>query len=153
MNTSSEVFANHRRSAGKILLGLSLCAGLASCGTAGLMTSAKTDPRSKIADQVAALTQSTGPYPTFEGIPAMPTDIRPLRAWGEGAHQVEAMLAELERATAPGTWSLSGTERFSAQARSQIDMSPALAVSSAAESEAFARALRKRATPPPPPKR
>ena len=126
---------------------------IGGCGTADLMTSTKIDTRSKVADQVAALTQASGPYPTFDGIPAMPTDLRPVKAWGEGAKQVETALADLERATAPGTWSLSGTERFAAHARSQIDMSPELAASSVAETEAFARALRKRATPPPPPKR
>ena len=151
MNASSEKFANHR--SGRFGLAMTACLMLSACGTQGLLSSSAIDPSSKVADQVAALVKEGGDYPTFAGIPPVPTDQRALRAWGESAGQIEALGSDLERATAEGTWSLSGTERFAARSRSQIDMAPSLAASTAAETEAFARALRKRATPPPPPKR
>ena len=151
MNVSSKIFANHRF--GRFSLAMAACIMLSGCGTQGLLSSTTIDPNSTVADQVAALVNEGGEYPTFAGIPPVPTDQRSLRAWGESASQIEALGTDLELATAEGTWSLSGTERFAAHSRSQIDMAPSLAASTAAETEAFARALRKRATPPPPPKR
>jgi len=98
------------------------------------------------------MAHETRAFPTFAQIPPEPTDVRPVRAWGPAANQVEMAAAQLMSDTAPSTWTLSGTDNFVAVARSQAGPAPA-AESTTAATEAYAKELRKRATPPPPPKR
>lgn len=109
---------------------------------------AKVDPTSPVAEDVARLSRTPGAFPTFADIPKAPADIPPKANYGRSAQAVLAEAAALERATAPETWSLQGTEVFAEQAR--LDAGPALDPPDPAEAEAFARALRDRATPPPP---
>jgi hypothetical protein len=112
---------------------------------------AQVDPRSPIAAEVARTARANTRYPTFADIPKRPTDVRPLRAYGQAVDRLEAAGAELERATAPETWTLSNTEAFAAEARREAG--PALPPPNPADTEAYAAELRRRATPPPPPKR
>lgn len=133
---------------------LCACASLllTGCANYNLFATAPIDPASPVADEVARLGRTEAPFPTFADIPSKPTDQRVIAQWGEEARQLETAAAALERQTAPNTWTLNGTERF--QARALAEAGPAIesATSSTAATEAFARQLRERATPPPSPR-
>jgi hypothetical protein len=130
------------------------CVGMAALlsGCAGNpFTRAAVDPSSPVAAEVEQMARRTGPFPTFADIPPVPTDQRPLAEWGVAANKLVVAAAQLERDTAPNTWTLEGTERFAARARQEAG--PALDPgASRAATEAFARELRERATPPPLPR-
>lgn len=108
----------------------------------------KIDPASPVAADVARITRQPGKFPSFASIPKAPTDIRPLAQYGQDAHAVLAQGEALTVATAPGTWTLQGTDDFAARARR--DAGPQIEPPKPGDAEAFARALRERATPPPP---
>lgn len=108
----------------------------------------KIDPASPVAGEVARLTRQDGKFPTFASIPKAPTDIRPLAQYGVDANAILAQGAALEAATAPGTWTLQGTDDFADKARR--DAGPQIEPPKPGDAEAFARSLRERATPPPP---
>jgi len=107
----------------------------------------KVDPASPVAADVARLTRQDGKFPTFASIPKAPTDIRPLAQYGRDARSVLAEGAALEQATAPGTWTLQGTDDFAEKARR--DAGPQIEPPKPGDADAFARELRERATPPP----
>ena len=108
----------------------------------------KIDPASPVAADVARMTRQDGKFPTFASIPKAPTDIRPLAQYGRDARAVLAEGAALDAAVAPGTWTLQGTDNFAAKALK--DAGPQIEPPKPGDAEAFARALRERATPPPP---
>lgn len=112
---------------------------------------ATVDPSSPVAAEVEQMARQTGPFPTFADIPPVPADQRPLAEWGKAANQLVVAAAQLERDTAANTWTLDGTDRFAARARQEAGppLDPGV---SRATTEAFARELRERATPPPPPR-
>jgi hypothetical protein len=152
MNAPVRLFMNARQS--RMAARLLACVGAAAL-TSGCvgnpLADAKIDPASPIAGEVAKLAHSNSDYPSFSEIPAKPTDVRPARMYGQAARDVEQARAQIERATAPETWTLNNTETFAATARAAAgrDIAPA----KAADTEVFADTLRKRATPPPPPNR
>jgi len=108
----------------------------------------KIDPTSAVAADVAKMTRQDGKFPTFASIPKKPTDIRPLPQYGQDANAVLAQGEALNQATAPGTWTLQGTDDFAEKARK--DAGPQIEPPKPGDAEAFAKALRERATPPPP---
>jgi hypothetical protein len=111
-------------------------------------SSAKIDPASPIAADADRLVKSNRKWMKFSDIPPAPTDVRPAKSYGAAAADVTAARDQLEQATAPSSWSLTGTERFaagaSAEARDQAIESR--------DTDAFAKSARERATPPPPPR-
>jgi hypothetical protein len=130
---------------------LTACAGItvAEPGSA-----AQVDPGSPAAAAVAKGAAESGPWPTFAGIPQVPGDIRSSASWREAIADQEAEGLYTARNAAPETWSLTATEAFEANARQEANPLGLHAPTAAemAESEAFARSLRKRATPPPSPR-
>lgn len=112
------------------------------------------DPASPAAAAVVAATANPGPWPTFAGIPEMPSDVRTASQWGEAVAEQEADRLFTQRNVAPDTWSLTDTEGFAAGLRAKVAEIDVHAPTDAeiAESEAYARALRARATPPPLPR-
>ncbi len=122
------------------------CALLAGC-VGNPFKDAKIDPESPVAADVARITRQAGKAPKFSDIPSPPKDVRPLAQYGRDARSVMAAGAELERATAPGTWTLDGTDDFASKA--QRDAGPQIEPPKPGDAEAFAKALRERATPPP----
>lgn len=106
------------------------------------------DPASPVAAEVAQLGRKDGPFPTFNAIPNPPTDVRPAPRYGKEADRVAEAGAALIRETEPGTWTLQDTDAFAEKARR--DAGPALDPGDPVQTEAEARALRERATPPPP---
>ena len=126
---------------------LGVCVTVAGC-TGVPFTDAKIDPASAVAADVARMSRSDGKFPTFSGIPAKPTDVRPVAQYGRDADSVMAERQALIAATEPSTWTLQGTDAFAERARS--DAGPQIEPPKPGDAEAFARALRERATPPPP---
>lgn len=135
------------------LAGALMGLGLTACAPGEILSTGPVDPRSPIAGDVAALAHQNKAFPTFASIPPEPKDVRPRKAWGQSALQVEAAGHKLERETADNTWTLSGTEAFAAAALRQAGPAISGAESTTAATEAYVREMRKRATPPPPPKR
>jgi hypothetical protein len=90
-------------------------------------------------------------YPTFASIPPAPKDVRPHLQYGQAANRVEKDAAAVVAATDPKSWTITNTEDFAAKART--DAGPVLPPASTADTEAFAREQKARATPPPPPPR
>lgn len=130
--------------------GLSLALG--ACVSANPFATAKVDPASPIAQSVAEAARSNRDFPTFSDIPEAPTESRPLRAWGKAAADTESARERLELETAARTWSLGGTEGFASRANAAAGRESAPGADEQADTEAFAKALRERATPPPPPR-
>jgi hypothetical protein len=80
--------------------------------------------------------------------------VRPVKAFGVAAAETTKVRDDIVRATEPSTWTLEGgqsTNAFASEARTAAG--PELETTDPAVTEAFARELRRRATPPPPPKR
>ena len=136
--------------AARAVAGLALVLG--SAGLSGCVGNPfganKVDPTSPVAADVARLTRQDGAFPTFASIPNPPTDLRPAPQYGRDARRVSAEAAAVVAATEPGTWTLNNTQAFADAARKTAG--PALAPANPADAEAFAKALRERATPPPP---
>ena len=133
------------------VLGCMTVAVLAAGCAGNPFAEAKVDANSAVADDVARMAHESRSFPTFDQIPASPPPSRPVAAWGQAADQLEVAAAKVERNTAPNTWTLSGTERFVTRARSQAGPDIGVEASTTPSSEAFAKELRERATPPPPP--
>jgi len=121
--------------------------GLAGC-IGNPFTDPRVDPGSPIAGDVARMTRQDAKFPTFAAIPKAPTDLRPAAQYGRSAQAVLRAGEQLIAATEPSTWTLQGTEAFAERART--DAGPQLEPPRPEDAEAFARALRERATPPPP---
>lgn len=153
MNASLRLFVigGHALRTGGLLGCLMVGAGLSGC--ANPFAPAPLDKASAAAPEIAALAHNNQRFPTFATIPAMPSDVRADRAWGKAAAEIEGQGAEIARATAPGTWTLTNTSAFVKSA--QADAGPTIsgAESTTADTEAFAKQARARATPPPPPKK
>ena len=151
MNAVGRILMNvaKRREAARFLGVASTAALLTGC-VGDPIASAKVDPASPIAPEVAKLASADKDYPSFSEIPPKPNDLRPPRIYGERAQALEIARNQLDAATAPGTWTLGATGAF--ESRAQADAGPDLGAPSNADTEAFANAIRKRATPPPPAK-
>ena len=153
MNAPLRLFANPLNK--PPLRGLLACAGAATL-LAGCMSNplaeAPVDPNSPVAEDVARIANEQREFPTFADIPPMPTDQRPAAEWGQQAAKMVVARTQLEQKTAPNTWTLDGTARFAARARAAAGPDIDAATSTTASTEAFARDLRERATPPPSPR-
>lgn len=90
------------------------------------------------------------PFPTFCSIPPIPTDVRPAAGFKTAVTDVRVAKADLAREVGPDHWSLDGTEAFAAGARSTAAPPPPMTTDQ--DTEAFLRAMKKRATPPPRPR-
>jgi hypothetical protein len=135
-----------------------LAATAAACAlTAGCISNpfvdAQVDPRSPIAKEVATSVKPDAPYPSVTAIPARPKDVRPVRQYGVAAQQVDKAADQLVAQTADDKFTLQDTSTFTAEAQAAAgpEAQPGQA-QQPAETEAFAAAMRKRATPPPPSK-
>lgn len=124
---------------------------LSGCAASPFAT-AQVDPASPVAAEVAKMARASTDYPSFSEIPPLPADQRPLREFGRAADQLEMASAKLDRETAPDTWTLTGTERFVNRAQALVAPGGDIDGSTRAASEAFARQIRERATPPPLPR-
>lgn len=135
-------------------------ASLLLCACAGLPTVDETlavppiDQKSPAAAAVADILNTPGDYPTFASIPEVPTDLKTAEQYRSDVEGEQSTAAALVAATAPSTWTLSETDAFAAQAMAEAKVGVVTAPTDAevADSEAYARALRAKASPPPRPK-
>lgn len=131
-----------------------MCVMTSACAGVGL-SDTKIDPASPVAGDVGKMVKANAAFPKFSQIPPVPKDVRPPKAFGVAAAETVKVRDEIVAATEPNTWTLQGggeaTSAFAGQARAAAG--PELAPTDPATTEAFAKELRKRATPPPPPKR
>jgi len=132
----------------RLLTTTGACATLASC-VGNPFADAKVDPNSPLAAEVARVASTNRAWPKFSDIPPTPKDVRQPQQYGRAAEAVEQARSELEAETAPGTWSLTGTDAFAEQARAAAGAESAPQPSSATGD--FVDSARRRATPPPPP--
>lgn len=146
MNEPARLFMNLRRS-----LAVAVVAGAALSGCANPLAVRPVDPSSPVAAEVSKAARANEDFPSFSEVPAKPADVRPVRQYGQAAARIVQQRDALERDTAPGAWTLNGTDTFASKA--SRDAGPELAPGEAANPEAYAESLRRRATPPPPPRR
>lgn len=127
--------------------GLTACADLPKLEPGA---NAQVDPRSPAAAEVNAALKTPGPWPTFADIPSVPEDVRNSAEWRAAIEDQQADALYTARNAAADTWSLSATEEFEARIRREANPLGLQPPTDAeiAESEAYVRALRKRATPP-----
>jgi len=148
---------NSRMKSGRLLL--AAAAGFVVSGCMSLPAvepygEAPIDARSPAAAAVAEQAAAANLWPTFAGIPQNPDDVRAPAEWGAAVTATEADRQQLLAQTAPSTFSLSGTEAFAQNVRARVGFDPADVPTAAdtAEAEAWAAAMRARATPPPRPR-
>lgn len=149
MNASVRLFLNDQRL--RLAASAGVCALTAACVTFPAEKAA-VDPTTNLGPEIARAEQASGAYPSFSDIPAIPKDLRPAAAYGRAAGEVNQALAQLEADTAPNTWALNETDRFAASEQARFDRAPVPGAADTAATEAFARRLRERATPPPLPR-
>jgi hypothetical protein len=124
-------------------------AGVSAC--ASPFKTAPVDPSSPVAAAVASAAKTKGPRRKLSEIPAIPSDIPSADQIRTAVAQQEAAGAAVTRATAPSTWELKETESYAAKARREATP-PAFEAptdTDRANTEAFARAARGRASAPP----
>jgi hypothetical protein len=111
------------------------------------------EPNSPVARDVKAAAEHPGPYPKFAQIPKVPRNVRPPSAWRAAVASVEHSRAKLESEVAALPPPQTDTAGFAAATQARAPTSAeAPGPNSEAQTEAYAEALRERATPPPPPK-
>jgi hypothetical protein len=134
-------------------------AGLLLCACASLpnldqsFATPAIDQKSPAAAAVADILKAPGDYPTFASIPEPPTDLKSAEQYKADVTGQQQTADALIAATAPSTWTLSETDAFAAQAMAEAKVETVTAPTDAevASSEAYARALRAKASPPPRP--
>ena len=130
----------------RLLAAGAACALVAGC-IADPVSDTTIDPNSPVAADVQRLSRTGTDFPSFNEIPAVSKDTRPLPAYGAASQDLKLAAAELERQTAENTWTLRNSEEFAARLRQGV---PDIPPPQPGDAEAFARELRERATPPPP---
>jgi hypothetical protein len=136
---------------------LSLCAGLLGSVTACVQVSPfatqPVDSGSPIAADVSAASVANTPFPTFANIPTAPQDVRSPEAWRKAVASALKDKRVLETQAEANPATLFNPEAFARAARARAATRPGYVptINSRAETEAFAKDLRERATPPPPP--
>jgi hypothetical protein len=89
-------------------------------------------------------------WPSFASVPPAPTDVRSLRAWRSSVLTTRAEGTELAREAAAEPWTLHDSAAWADEERDATVPPPQITTaSSEADTEAYAAALRARATPPP----
>lgn len=142
------------------LLRLGLCAGaaLGACGCVAApdlrpLSAGDVNPNSSVAAEVDAASRSPGPYPRFEDIPPVATDVRTVPQWRQAVISEWAIRRQTEAEAAAIPFVLAGSEAWAESMRAKIPQGETVLPppNSGLETEAFANSERARATPPPPP--
>lgn len=143
----------------RLALAIAMAAGVCGClhegkASARVAGGRAIDGPSAVARDVAYAAKHPGPYPRFIDIPNIPTDIRPASAWRQAVMELQGQKAALDREAADLPPPLTDTERYAADSRGRAAADPAdiPPPDAAQQTEAYAKSLRERATPPPTPK-
>lgn len=130
---------------------LSVLAAVLSACASSPFTPPPVDATSPVAAAAEAAAKEPGKIPSLASIPTVPTDIPKPGEYKAQVQAEQAAAAQLRRDTAPETFALTDTEGFAARAQraGRVPPSEIPTVADRAETEAFAKAARGRATPPP----
>ncbi len=129
---------------------LALPAMAASACAPQQTVAATASPAAGLAPDIVAASHQPHGFPNFCSIPKMPTDIRGVAEWKAAVLDIRRSGANLQQQTAPDTWTLNGsTEGFANDSRRQAAAPPPMNPDQ--DTDAFARQLKDRATPPPRP--
>ena len=111
------------------------------------------NPDSTVAAEVNAAGRTSGAFPHFSQIPAVPTDVRPVKDWRTAVVTEWHVKTKTEHEASVLPFTLANTEEWAQRTRRKIPNSETIppTVSAAQQIEAFAATERARATPPPPP--
>jgi hypothetical protein len=125
----------------------------ATLAQAATPTNTAIDPNSAAAKDIARIAAEPAVYPKFSDIPPVPADVRTSVEWRSAVLSLKNAGAALVRATGPETFTLANTDAFAAATRARLDARASAPPTAAeiAESAAFVKAARARATPPPRP--
>lgn len=108
------------------------------------------DPTSPAAQRIlrAAEEARTAEYPSFQGVPTYPQDVRSPAAWNAAARDVMGAGDRVERWREANPQELTDTEAFARAQRQAVgDLSTLPTAPTPAESAAYARQQRQRAVP------
>ena len=138
--------------AARVALAGGLALGVSACQAVKAPKIADPSIASSLAGRdVVAAAERPGPYPRFEDIPRVPSDVRATAAWTLAVNDMQARRAVLADQIAALPTPATDTEAFSAAMQAGLPAKAApVAPDAAAAAAAYSRALRARATPPPP---
>ena len=128
-------------------------ASLCACATeSDIAQRSQIQPNSAVSQAIAESRTQPGPYPTFATFPKKPTDMRAAATWEQGRASLNAEAAQLAAvASAPSEIPDPDAYAKRVRATAGLDAIPVPGPTTGAELDAYARELRERATPPPPP--
>jgi hypothetical protein len=111
------------------------------------------DPKSPAAADVARISAEPTAFPRFSDIPAIASDVRKPAQWRASVMDLKAAGAQVAANSTPDTFTLTASDTFADSVKAQVNARVAKAPTAAemAESAAFVKAARARATPPPRP--
>jgi hypothetical protein len=136
-------------------LGAAALAAASLCGCATESDIAKRSeivPGSAVDKAITAAKADRSPYPVFANFPKKPTDMRPAASWDQANSTLNSDAAALA-AVANQPVEIPDPDAYAkaVRARSGLDQIAVPPADEAAQLDAYARELRERATPPPPP--
>jgi hypothetical protein len=129
-------------------------ASLCACATeADIAKRSQIAPDSAVSKAIGEAQAHPGAYPTFAQFPKKPTDMRPAGSWDQARTSLSADAAQIA-AVANAAAEMPDPDAYAKRLRAAagLDAIPVPGPETAAELDAYARELRERATPPPPPK-
>jgi hypothetical protein len=138
---------------GRIAIAALAAAGMSACvSESNFAERSRIRPGSPVAEAVAQVQAKALPYPSFATFPKKPTDLRAPGAWEQGRASLDKSAGELA-AVASAPVEMPDPDAYARQARAAagLDQITPPGPGAAAELDAYARELRERATPPPPP--
>ena len=161
MNGEKQVLSISRavscvRPSAAALIGLAATLGLGGCVEVARVdpfAAGGVDPHSAVAAQVRAASDLAGAYPRFSALPPAPTDVRAPAAWRAAVADAWTLKLQTETDAARIPFTLNDSQAWADAELATIpaDQAAPPAPDSEAQTEAFATAMRARATPPPPP--
>ena len=126
---------------------------VAALGRAATPTDTSIEAKTPAAAEISRIAAEPGKWPTFQDIPAVPSDVRTPNQWRQSILSLKGAGAVVVRNSGPETFTLNNSAGFAAGVKAGLDARAAAPPTAAeiAESAAFVKAARARATPPPRP--
>jgi hypothetical protein len=136
----------------RMSLSMGLAAMAVGCAQTSAVVAKPERAASPIAEDLTMAAHANLAYPKFADIPLAPKDVRPAGDWRKAVVLILRDKSVIETIAEANPASLFDAEGFakSARARAAVKPSDVTPAMSREESEAFAKALRDRATAPPP---
>ena len=145
------------RAASLFLLAAAGSAGLSACATAPAeaprgQARARQPLPADVARRLEGVRAERDRYPSFRDIPVTPTDVRTPVQFRQAVQAIKGQAAEISATLARLPVEIPNPESYAQQARRELGVGPedVPPPDQAAQIEALARELRRRAEPPPP---